>query len=237
MRDFPFDIVGFDLDGTLFDTSADLAAAANHALELVGRPALTLDAIKPMIGRGAKHMLEQGLAASGGLDPETMKRAYPALLEYYEANLTRGTVAFPGLIEALDELESRGVKIAIVTNKFERFAVKLVAELALQHRFACVIGGDTMGKGNAKPSPEPIHEMIRRCGGGRAAFVGDSIYDILAARNAGIPSIAVSFGFLMQPVEELGADAVIDGYDELVSTLIRLGDTLSATSSTGVATA
>ena len=74
--------------------------------------------------------------------------------------------------------------------------------------------------------------MIARCGGGRAAFVGDSIYDILAAKNAGIPSIAVSFGFLMQPVEELGADAVIDGYGELVPTLIRLGDSLSATSST-----
>ncbi|MCW4463638.1 HAD-IA family hydrolase [Sphingomonas sp. BT-65] len=241
MIDFPFDIVGFDLDGTLFDTSADLAAAANHALELVGRPALPLDAVKPMIGRGAKHMLEQGLEASGGLDAETMKRAYPALLEYYEANLTRGTTAFPGLIEALDELESHGVRIAIVTNKFERFAVKLVAELALHHRFACVIGGDTMGKGNAKPSPEPIHEMIRRCqalgGGGRAAFVGDSIYDILAAKNAGIPSIAVSFGFLMQPVEELGADAVIDDYDELIPALLRLGNAPSATSSIGAAPA
>ena len=237
MTDFPFDIVGFDLDGTLFDTSADLAAAANHALELVGRPALTLDRVKPMIGRGAKHMLEQGLEASGGLDAETMRRAYPALLEYYEANLTRGTTAFPGLIQALDDLESRGVKIAIVTNKFERFAVKLVAELGLDHRFACVIGGDTMGKGNAKPSAAPIHEMIARCGGGRAAFVGDSIYDILAAKNAGIPSIAVSFGFLMQPVEDLGADAVIDGYDELIPTLIRLGDSPSATSSTGAATA
>lgn len=237
MTDFPFDIVGFDLDGTLFDTSADLAAAANHALELVGRPTLTLDAVKPMIGRGAKHMLEQGLEASGGLDAETMQRAYPALLEFYEANLTRGTVPFPGLIAALDDLESRGVKVAIVTNKFERFAVKLVAELALDHRFACVIGGDTMGRGNAKPSAAPIHEMIARCGGGDAAFVGDSIYDILAAKNAGIPSIAVSFGFLMQPVEELGADAVIDGYDELIPALIRLGDTPSATSSTDAAPA
>lgn len=223
MTNFPFDIVGFDLDGTLFDTSADLAAATNHALALAGRPALSLDTVKSMLGRGAKHMLEQGLEASGGYDVDTMARVYPKLLEFYDANLTRGTVAFPGLMAALDDLDSRGVKVAIVTNKFERFAVKLVAELGLDHRFACVIGGDTMGKGNAKPSAMPIHEMIARCGGGRAAFVGDSIYDILAAKNAGIPSIAVSFGFLMQPVGELGADAVIDGYDELVPTLIRLG--------------
>lgn len=237
MTNFPFDIVGFDLDGTLFDTSADLAAATNHALALAGRPALSLDTVKSMLGRGAKHMLEQGLEASGGYDAETMARVYPALLDFYDANLTRGTVAFPGLIAALDDLDSRGVKVAIVTNKFERFAVKLVAELGLDHRFACVIGGDTMGKGNAKPSAMPIHEMIARCGGGRAAFVGDSIYDILAAKNAGIPSIAVSFGFLMQPVEELGADAVIDSYDALVPTLLRLGDIPSAISSTGAATA
>lgn len=237
MTNFPFDIVGFDLDGTLFDTSADLAAATNHALALAGRPLLSLDTVKSMLGRGAKHMLEQGLEASGGYDADTMARVYPELLEFYDANLTRGTVAFPGLMAALDDLDSRGVKVAIVTNKFERFAVKLVAELGLDHRFACVIGGDTMGKGNAKPSAAPIHEMIARCGGGRAAFVGDSIYDIQAAKNAGVPNIAVSFGFLMQPVEELGADAVIDGYDALVPTLIRLGDSLSATSSTGAATA
>lgn len=235
MTDFPFDIVGFDLDGTLLDTSADLLAATNHALASVGRPGLPAERIKSMIGGGARLMLEQGLAASGGADEATMARAYPALLEYYGDNLSHGTTPFPGLAQALDDLEARGVKVAIVTNKFERFAVKLIAELELDHRFACVIGGDTMGKGNAKPSPAPIREMIRRCGGGRAAFVGDSTYDILAAKNAGIPSIAVSFGFLMQPIEELGADAVIDSYDELVPALIRLGDNLSATSSTNAA--
>ncbi len=232
MTDFPFDIVGFDLDGTLLDTSADLLAATNHALALVNRPTLAPDRIRTMIGGGAKNMLKQGLEESGSYDEDIMRRAYPALLEFYGENLSHGTVPFAGLAEALDELEARRVKLAVVTNKFERFAVKLLAEVGLDHRFACVIGGDTMGRGNAKPSPAPIHEMIARCGGGRAAFVGDSIYDIMAAKNAGILSIAVSFGFLMQPVAELGADAVIDGYDELVPTLIRLGDSPSATSST-----
>ncbi|HEV7289484.1 HAD-IA family hydrolase [Sphingomonas sp.] len=232
MTDFPFDIVGFDLDGTLLDTSADLLAATNHALALMDRPTLAPDRIRTMIGGGAKNMLKQGLEESGGYDEEIMRRAYPALLEFYGENLSYGTVPFAGLAGALDDLEGRGVKLAIVTNKFERFATRLVREVGLDHRFACVIGGDTMGRGNAKPSAAPIHEMIARCGGGRAAFVGDSIYDILAAKNAGIPSIAVSFGFLMQPVAELGANAVIDGYDELVPTLIRLGDSLSTTSST-----
>lgn len=237
MTDFPFDIVGFDLDGTLLDTSADLLAATNHALELVDRPTLAPERIKSMIGGGAKNMLKQGLEESGGYDDDIMRRAYPALLEFYGDNLSHGTVPFAGLTEALDDLEARGVKLAIVTNKFERFATRLVREVGIDHRFACVIGGDTMGRGNAKPSAAPIHEMITRCGGGRAVFVGDSTYDIMAAKNAGIPSIAVSFGFLMQPVAELGADAVIDGYDELLATLIRLADSPFATSSTNAAPA
>ncbi len=222
MTDFPFAIIGFDLDGTLFDTSADLTSALNHALELLGRPALGVETVKPMIGRGGKYMLQQGLAASGGCDPDTLERIYPELLAFYGDNIARHTRAFPGLPAVMDALEARGVKLAIVTNKSEKLAVKLVEELALDHRFACVIGGDTMGPDSRKPSPRGISEMIRRCGGGRAAFVGDAIFDIEAARNAGIPSIAVSFGFLMQPVEELGADAVIDHFDALIPALERL---------------
>lgn len=223
MTAFPFQIVGFDLDGTLLDTSADLAAAVNHALAKADRPPLAVEEVKPMIGGGARLMLERGLNATGGCDPELLSELYPVLLDYYRDNISVGTVAFAGLSEAMDALDERGVKLAIVTNKFEAMAVKLLDELDLSRRFAAVIGGDTMGKGNSKPSAAPIHEMIKRCGGGRAAFVGDSIYDILAARNAGIPSIAVSFGFRMQPVEELGADAVIDHFDELIPALERLG--------------
>jgi phosphoglycolate phosphatase len=227
MTDFPFAIVGFDLDGTLIDTSADLADAVNHALGLAGRPLFTTDKVKPMIGRGARAMLEQGIEASGGGGPELVRELFPELLRYYEANIARGSVPFPGMLDALDDLADLGVTLAIVTNKFEYLGVKLIAELGLADRFATIIGGDTMGKGNAKPSALPIEEMIRRCGGGCACFVGDSIFDILAAKNAGIPSVAVGFGFLMQPVEELGADAVIDRYDQLVPILEALGTRVS----------
>jgi phosphoglycolate phosphatase len=223
MTDFPFDIIGFDLDGTLFDTSADLTDAVNHALGLLGRPALSVETVKPMIGRGGRHMLQQGLAASGGCDPDDLERTFPQLLAFYGDHIADSTRPFPGLMEAMDTLDARGVKLAIVTNKSESLALKLVTALALDHRFACVIGGDTMGPDGRKPSPEGIREMIRRCGGGRAAFVGDSIFDTQAAKNAGIPSIAVSFGFLMQPIEELEADAVIDHFDALVPALERLG--------------
>jgi phosphoglycolate phosphatase len=217
-----FDIVGFDLDGTLLDTSASLTKAVNFALAQAGRPPLHIDEVRPMIGGGAKRTLEKGLEASGGYDPEEMKQLYPRLLDFYRDNISAGTMPYPGLLDALDELESDGVRLGIVTNKFESLAVKLLDELGLLGRFAVVIGGDTMGKGNAKPSALPIREMIARAGGGSAVFLGDSIYDTLAARNAGIPSIAVSFGFLAGPVEELAADAVIDHYDELIPTLETL---------------
>jgi phosphoglycolate phosphatase len=115
-----------------------------------------------------------------------------------------------------------GVRYAVVTNKFESLAVKLLSDLGLAHRMGCILGADTLGKENAKPSGAPIFEMVKRCGGGRAAYIGDSIYDVMAAKNAGVPSVAVSFGFLHAPVEELGADAVIDHFDELVETLQTL---------------
>ena len=218
----PFDIAGFDLDGTLLDTSATLTRAVNFALARAERPPLHIDEVRPMIGGGAKRMLEKGLEASGGYDPEDMKRLYPQLLEFYRDNVSEGTVPYPGLLDALDKLAAAGIRLTVVTNKFEHLAVKLLGEIGLLPRFATVIGGDTMGKGNAKPSAVPIREMIARAGGGSAVFLGDSIYDTLAAKNAGIPSIAVSFGFLMGTVEELAADAVIDHYDELIPTLDRL---------------
>lgn len=217
-----FDILGFDLDGTLFDTAADIAAAANHVLVLAGRDPLPVEALKPMIGLGGPHLLQEAFTATGGCEEGMVGRWFPEWLAYYGDNLVHETRPFPGLIAALDELDARGVKSAIVTNKREAFAVSLVEQLGLTRRFACIIGGDTMGPGNAKPSALPIEEMIRRCGGGRAAFVGDSIFDTLAAKNAGIPSIAVAFGFLHGPVEALQADAVIGHYDELIPALERL---------------
>lgn len=221
--DFPFDIVGFDLDGTLVDTSADLLAAVNHVLGDAGRPLLRTDQIKSMIGGGAKHMLQLGLEASGGIAPEEFRPLYKQMLRFYEANVAVHSAPFEGAVAALDALDAAGVKTAIVTNKFESLAVKLLDALGLADRFETIIGGDTLGTANAKPSAAPILEMIARCGGGRAAFIGDSIYDIMAAKNAGIPSIAVSFGFLMEPVETLGADAVIDHFGELLATLRALG--------------
>ncbi len=221
-----FEIVGFDLDGTLVDSSGDLTAAVNDTLNFARRPLLTIDQVKTMVGGGAKHMLSQGLEATGGCTAEEFRPLYKRMLAYYAAHLSVHTRPFPGVLAALDQLDARGIKSAVVTNKFESLARSLLADLKLTERFACIIGGDTMGPGLSKPHRAPIDEMIRRCGGEigqtRAVFVGDSIYDIMAAKNAEIPGIAVSFGFLLEPVQEMGADAVIDSFGELLPTLERL---------------
>ena len=225
MADFPFSIVGFDLDGTLLDTSGDLAAAVNHALASAGRTPLPVERIRTMIGGGSRHMLAQGMAASGGCDEAELDVLQQRLLDFYEANIAVHTQPFPGTIDALDALAAMGVTVGVMTNKIERFARMVLDELGLTSRFAAIVGGDTMGPGTAKPSPIAIRAMIDRCGGGRAAFVGDSIYDVQGARAANLPVVACSFGFLDRPVADLGADATIDAYAELIPTLKRLGTT------------
>lgn len=222
MTQISFRIVGFDLDGTLVDSSGDLTAAVNHALAFAQRPLLTVEQVKTMVGGGAKHMLAQGLEATGGCDPQAFRPLYKRMLAYYADHLSVHTRPFPGAIAALDRLDALDIKVAVVTNKFEDFARKLLDELGLTERFTCIIGGDTLGPGRSKPHRAPIDAMIRRSGGGSAVFVGDSIYDIMAAKNAGIPGIAAAYGFLLEPVEAMGADAVIDSFADLIPTLERL---------------
>lgn len=230
MSKFPYQIVGFDLDGTLLDTSPELTAAVNYTLNLAGYPPFTQADVKPMIGLGAKHMLAIGLEKAGESDPRALKTYLPKLLEYYGDHLGSGSPPYPGLLDAMAQFDALGVKMAVVTNKFESFAVKLLNTINMADRFTCIIGGDTMGKGKAKPDRAPIDEMIRRSGGivGQtpAAFIGDSIYDVMAAKAAGLTSVAVSFGFLHQPVEELGAHAIIDHYDEFIPVLEKLGSNI-----------
>lgn len=221
MHDFPFAIVGFDLDGTLSDTAGDITAALNHALGLAERPPLGVEEVRPMTGLGSAHLLDRALAATGGA-PDDQAHLYDELLRYYEAHIAVHSRPFPGVIEALDRLAALGVKTAVMTNKLERLARILLAEIGLADRMAAIIGGDTLGPGKAKPSPAPILAMIEACGGGRAAFVGDSIYDVMAARGADTVSVEVRFAAVHAPAEPLGADHVIGDYAELVPLLAGL---------------
>lgn len=227
MHDFPFRIVGFDLDGTLLDTAEDLAAAVNHALALAGRARVPPEEVRGLIGGGARRMLERALSLTGGLPEKAeLDALHGELLAFYTANIAVHTRPFPGAEAMLDGLAARDMKLAVVTNKFEALARAVLGELGLADRFFAVIGGDTLGRGRAKPQPDLLHEMIARAGGGAAAkavYVGDTTYDTLAAKAAGLPCVAVSFGFNDLPADQLGADAVIDHFDQLPAVLTELG--------------
>jgi phosphoglycolate phosphatase len=221
MRRIPFDVVVFDLDGTLADTALDLAASLNHALTALGRSPLSAQDVRRMVGHGARAMLEKGLAATGGVDDALIEQAFPLLLHDYEKHIADHTKPFDGVEAALAALEAQGTKLAICTNKLEALTHSLIAALGWQGRFAAIVGGDTLPQ--RKPDPAPVHAAIERAGGGRAVFVGDSITDTEAARAAGIGCVALTFGFSDRPARELGATALIDHWAELLPTLERLG--------------
>jgi phosphoglycolate phosphatase len=220
MKPFPFDVVAFDLDGTLADTAPDLAASLNHALERLGRPGVPPGDVRYLVGQGARALLRKGLATSGDASEQLVEQGFPHFIDYYAANICNGTACYPAAQDAMDEIRRRGARIALCTNKPERLTQLLLDALGWRNRFDAVVGGDTFAV--RKPDPFPLREAIARAGGGRAAFVGDSIVDAETAREAGLPFVAVSFGFSDRPVEQLGADAVIDRFADLVPALERL---------------
>jgi len=228
VTDFPFDVIVFDLDGTLADTAPDLAAVLNHVLTRLGRGTVPVESVRHLVGHGARALLRNGLGATGEASEELVEAAFPLYMEHYSANICRGTKAYPGIEAALDDLVARGVALAVCTNKMESLTLKLLDALGWSRRFQAMVGGDTLAA--RKPDPAPLREAVARAGGGRAAFVGDSIVDADTARAAGLPFVAVSFGFSDRPAIELGADAVIDRFDELVPVLERLGSTVSSES-------
>jgi phosphoglycolate phosphatase len=223
MADFPFDTIGFDLDGTLVDTAPDLCRAVNHALSTIGRPPLSEGATREAIGGGTRAMLTRALERTGGtVDDATFEQLYLALIDHYERHTSEHSAPYPGCLAALDALDALGCRLAVVTNKQEYLARKLLDELGLTDRFSAILGGDTLGPGRSKPRRDMLDEALRRCAGTRFAMVGDSSFDIRAARAAEVPVVLLTAGYHDAPPETLGADALIAGFDELVAALERL---------------
>ena len=142
---------------------------------------------------------------------------FPLFLEHYQAHIADNTRPFAGVEAALDALSAQGVALAICTNKLEGLARMLVDALGWNGRFEAIVGGDTLAV--RKPDPAPLLLAIDRAGGGPGAFVGDSITDTDTARAAAVPCVAVSFGFSDRPAEQLGADRLINHFDELSAVL------------------
>lgn len=221
----------FDLDGTLADTAPDLAAALNHAFANAGLSQVSLAALRPWIGFGARRMITEGAALTGvRLTERDTGSLLEAFLDFYARNIAEKTRPFPGLIPALDLCAGEGARLAVCTNKRETLALALLEALGLRHRFAFVAGRDTFAV--SKPHPEHLLGAIRMAGGAatRAVMVGDSQVDVATARAAGVPVIAVSFGYAECPRHDLTADAIIDHYDELFPVFARLPGILSPAS-------
>jgi phosphoglycolate phosphatase len=220
MRDIDFNVIALDLDGTLADTAPDLAASLNHVLARFGRNAIAEQEVRHLVGHGARALLRKGLAATGEAAETLVDQGYPMFLEYYAAHICDRTRPYEGVARALDDLAARGIGLAICTNKPEAMTLRLVKALGWSERFEAIVAADTLPV--KKPDPAPLLEAVARAGGGQAAFVGDSITDADTARAAGIPLVAVSFGFSDRPAHALRAARVIDHYDELVPALASM---------------
>ncbi len=211
----------FDLDGTLADTSADLIAAANAALDATGFGA-PLDAARDraFAFAGGRAMLRAGHARAAGLrDDAAVETAYPRLLEHYAANIDRHTRIYDGVEAALDGLAAAGWALAVCTNKPADLAEMLLARLGLRARFAAMLGADSLPV--RKPDPRHLLETIARAGGapGRAVLVGDTVTDRDAARAAGVPCVLVTFGPEGRGVAAMAPEALLDHYDALPALL------------------
>ena len=216
--------VVFDLDGTLADTSGDLIAAANTCFRDMGVGDM-LDPVAdaPTAMHGGRAMLSLGLSRLGRAnDADTLEGYYPVLLEAYEKAIDVYTHFFPGAMEAVERLKSSGYAVAVCTNKPEKLARLLLSNMGVLDQFGSLVGADTLPV--RKPDPEPFRAAVRQAGGDPASslLVGDTKTDRKTARNAGVPSILVTFGPDGRSVEALEPEAMIDHYDELDAVVRRL---------------
>ena len=221
MRDgmeLPATIV-FDLDGTLVDSAPDLTAALNVALADAGRPAIDPATVRHLVGHGARALIERGLTLTGGGGEAEVARALPVFLDYYAAHVADGTRPYPGATSVLDALAAHGCRLAICTNKPVALSRALIAKLGWGERFVANLGGDSLPV--RKPDPAHLLATIAAAGGdpADAVLVGDTAVDVAAARAAGVPVVVVAFGFADRPATELGADAVIRDFAELITVL------------------
>lgn len=215
----------FDLDGTLVDSAVDIADALNRLLISEGLPALALSRVKRMIGDGTMVLVERGLAAHGVTpDRLTLPGLVGRMLDFYAERPVVSTVPYEGVFDTLMDLVGAGYSLAVCTNKAQRLAEAVLDETGLAPFFVATIGGDTaVGR---KPEPGSLLEAIARaeCDPAKAVMIGDSATDVAAARAAQIPVIAVTWGYCNTgPVEELGADFLIDRFDKLPARLSMAG--------------
>lgn len=215
-------VVVFDLDGTLVDTAPDLVASLNHAVVQAGLEPVGYDDLTTLVGHGAKAMIERTFALrEKPLSAEDLEWQLREFIDFYHGSMPGDSFPYPGVIAAMDRLAAAGFALAVCTNKLEMLARSLIDGLKLSDRFAAITGGDTFPV--RKPDAEHLLSTIRLAGGTpeRAVMIGDSLNDILVARNASVKSIGVPFGYSDVPIESLAPDIVIGHFDKLTPDLVE----------------
>ena len=187
-----YDTYIFDLDGTLLDTLQDLANAVNYALRQKGYPERTSDEIKSFIGNGIRKLIERSVPK--GTDSENYLDTLGIFRCYYLEHIADYTVPYDGIEDAVTELKRRGCKIAVVSNKADEAARKVVFDFFGGDLFDMVVG--KLDRFPSKPEPDSVLYVADSLGSqkSRCVYVGDSDVDIMTARNAGLPCIAVTWG-------------------------------------------
>ncbi len=211
----------FDLDGTLIDSAPDVCRALNRTLTKIGRPDHSVAEVTSYLGFGAITLMEKALQTSGTIpDKKIVAELTEQFLDDYAQYPVVETVIFPGVLKALDELQKKGARLALCTNKPSITATPVLELLKIDTYFEAIVCSDQVK--NRKPHGDHIKETIKRAGGNdttRAIMIGDSESDINSAIHAGIPSVAVTFGYAHGTPQSLGASAMIDHFDDLVGTI------------------
>ena len=217
----PF-VLLFDLDGTLVDSVPDLCAALNEILHDRGYGPLSQETVRPMVGDGVVPLVIRGFAACGAEESEA-RAALPQYIALYEANATRHSLLYPGVRETLADLRRRGFRTAVCTNKLQGATLAVLRGFGIDGLFDAVAGGDRYPV--RKPEPGHLTGLVGELGGtaARAAMIGDSEIDAAAARAAGIPAFLMSYGYARIALGELGAQRVLDRFDELPQALAAAG--------------
>ena len=214
-------LVIFDIDGTLYHTAPDLMDSLNHTIGTIGLAPVRFEHMTYLVGSGARVMINRALELhSRTIDPEELERLFELFIDHYGQSMPGSSALYPGAAAAMNRLEAAGMTMAVCTNKTESVALRLLELTGHLPRFKAVTGGNTF----AVRKPDPLHvlQTIELAGASPAAavMIGDSVNDIAAAKDAGIPSIAVPFGYSQEPVESFGPDHVMQHYDELTPQLV-----------------
>ena len=208
----------FDLDGTLTDSAPDLAIAVDTMMQQLGLPPRGENKVRQWVGNGAENLIRRALAddIAGNAPADLVNAARPLFKAAYADNLCVHTRLYPGVLEGLQALRARGLRMACITNKPAEFAVPLLEKIGIAEFFETVIGGECTP--NKKPAPDALLLAAQRLGVdiGRALMVGDSMNAVGAARNAGCPVVAVPYGYNHgHDIHDARPDAVIDSIADL----------------------